>query len=74
MDKKQCASLRRVGKSILKMYQDFLKVIELNMHFHIFLHLKFIFKMKDSNGKEITESLNSIICLETDKKVDLVEL
>lgn len=56
------------------MYQDFLKVIELNMHFHIFLHLKFIFKMKDSNGKEITESLNSIICLETDKKVDLVEL
>lgn len=30
--------------------------------------------MKDSNGKEIIESLNSIMCLETDKKLDLVEL
>jgi hypothetical protein len=51
------------------MYQDFLKVIELNVHFHVFFHLKFNFKMKVSNGKEIIESLNSIICLETDKKV-----
>lgn len=47
------------------MQQDFLKVIGLNMHFHVFFNLKFTLKMKDSNGKEISESLNSIMCLRT---------